>query len=75
MNLRDMHDTYNVLDRRIPVKGDLVYVPSQELVFTVVHTDGLRVKIERKHKGSGLFMTVPPSQYMIVEKKNPRKKK
>lgn len=68
MNFRDMNDKYNVVTRR-PVKGDKVYVPTQELVFTVLHVDGLRVKVERGNKGSGLFLTLPPSQYMIVEKK------
>ena len=50
-----------------PHKNDLVYVPSQDAVFTVVHVDRMNVKIERSHKGSGLFMVLPPSQYILVE--------
>jgi hypothetical protein len=67
--LADLQKTFNVVSGRKPKKKDLVYVSTQNAVFEVIDADRMYVKVERKHKGSGLFLTLPPSQYKIVEKK------
>ena len=59
---------YKIVTGRKPKKNDLVYVPSQQAVFTVIYVDGMDVRIERKHKGSGLLMTLPTSHYKLIEK-------
>lgn len=61
--------TYKEVTGRLPKKHDLVYVRSQDALFVVIHIDGNKVKVERGEKGSGLFMVLPPSQYVLVEKK------
>ena len=65
-----MYDTkkYNAVSRR-PFKGDLVFIRSQEEVFTVIHADGMLVKVELGHAGSGRTLVAPPSQYILLEEK------
>jgi hypothetical protein len=68
-SLADLQKKYEVVKGRKPKKNDLVFVASQGAVFEVIHVESMNVKVERKHKGSGLFLVLPPSQYKIVEKK------
>jgi hypothetical protein len=67
--LADLQKKFKVVSGRRPKKNDLVYIASQGAVFEVIDADRMNVKVERKHKGSGLFLVVPPSQYKIVENK------
>jgi hypothetical protein len=69
VKLIDLAKKYKVVTGRRPKKKDLVFVPSQQAIFEVINVESMTVKIERKQKGSGLFMVLPPSQYKIIEKK------
>jgi hypothetical protein len=68
-NLTELQKKYEIVRGRKPMKGDLVYVPSQQAVFEVIYVDRMYVRIERGHKGSGLIMTLPASFYKLIEAK------
>jgi len=57
---------YKLVVGRQPVVGDLVYVPSQQDVFKVIHVEAMKVKIET---GNGLYMVLPFSHYKLIEPK------
>jgi hypothetical protein len=68
-SLKELQEKYELVQGRRPRKGDLVYVPSQQAVFEVIHVEAMNVRIERGKKGSGLLLTLPFSNYKLIEPK------
>lgn len=66
MNIRDVQKEYNILKGQQPKVGDMVFIPSQGIVRDVAHVDKMLVKI---YVSDRVSMTLPPSQYMLLEKR------
>lgn len=65
----DLLEKYTIVPHRKPKRGDLVYIPSQKLVSEVLSVEGMTIRVERGHKGSGLVLKLPVNMYKIIEKK------
>lgn len=67
ITMEELLKKYKFVSGRRPKKDDLVYIQSQGAIYTVESVDSMKVTVERSHKGSGLKLKVPPSQYKLIE--------
>lgn len=69
MTRKEVLKKYEIVRGKRPQRNDKVYVQSQGAVYTVKHVDGMSVIVERSHKGSGLILKLPLSQYQLLKEK------